>query len=147
MAEFTMEKMLIIILVIIAFILFVIILSRFNVALDFWYLGCEGDVGGELVPGKGYANPICDILSERDNVSCEVTTYENITRKDGEELTLCVWSYSPELIGGRNITCFLNERLSCENFNQKTKPKCQDVPDCLPVSALKVIVHRLAPSE
>jgi hypothetical protein len=144
MSEFTLEKLAIIVLVIVAFILFATILLGFKVGIDFWYVDCKGDMGGELVAGKGYANPVCDILSEKDNATCEVTTYGNIT-KENENMTVCVWQ-SRETIGGRNVTCFLNERLNCEDFNQKTTPKCQDVPDCMPVSALQSIVQKLKPS-
>lgn len=144
MPEFTLEKLAILILVIVAFIFFATILMGFKVGTEFWYLGCDGDIGGELVPGKGYANPVCDMLSERDSATCELTTYENITR-EGENLTVCVWK-DRETVGARNITCFFNEQLDCKDFSQKTVPKCQDVPDCIPVSALQVAVQRLKPA-
>lgn len=145
MPEFTLEKLATFILVIVAFILFASILLGLRFGSEFWYAGCEGDIGGELVPGKGYANPICDILSDRDDVTCEQTTYKNITQNK-EELPVCVWQ-SKEEIAGKNVTCFLNERLSCGDFNQKTTPKCQDTPDCRPIPALEAIVRRLVPSE
>ena len=145
MPEFTLEKLAILILVIVAFILFASILTGFKVGTEFWYAGCDGDIGGELVPGKGYANPTCDILSGKDNVTCEFATYNNITRV-GENLTVCVWK-DKEAVGGRNITCFLNERLDCKDFSQKTSPKCQEIRDCTPVSALQVAVQRLKPTD
>lgn len=146
MPEFTLQEFIVMIFAIVAFIILIILVFRLQSAagLSFWYAGCEGDIGGTLVPGHGYANPRCDWIA--NSTSCKFMTYKNITRANNENLSVCVWFDTAENVGGKNVSCFLNTELNCEDFSQTTVPRCQDVPDCKAVSIVKVAITRLKPT-
>lgn len=137
MPTFALKQFVRIILVVVSFIILAVILVSFKLGSAFYYLGCEGNLGGKSTK-LGYANPLCTIYEEFS--SCEYA-YENITRHD-ESLPVCVWSPTPD---ENEPDCFLNPRLACDDFSQVTVPKCQDVKDCRPVSAIKAAVERMKP--
>jgi hypothetical protein len=151
MPEWTFTNMIGWILMIIAFIILAGTLVGLKVGAPFWYLGCEGEIGGKnfttLVDNKltfVYENPRCDLINE-DETSCKFTTFKNITR-DNQSLPVCVWSDRPILMAnGKNKSCFMNGEISCGDFTQLTIPICQNVPNCMPISAIKVAVERLNP--
>ena len=136
----------VIVLVIVAFIFLAVNIYGLKVGASFWYLGCEGDIGGinHTIAGNQwvYDNNRCTIINEP--VKCSLSTYKNITR-DNQNLSVCIWSDAPVNVAGKNTNCFFNGELSCSDFSQLTSPKCQDVPDCRPVSAIKMAVERLKP--
>ena len=142
MTTFAMEKIVIIVLAVIGFIILASAILGLNAGASFWYVGCDGDIGGKLYAGKGYASPRCTFVTEES--ACEISTYPNITRED-MNISVCVWK-SPEIIDGKNVGCFMNPEIGCADFSQTTTPRCQDVPDCQPVSALKAAVARLKPA-
>jgi ABC-type cobalt transport system substrate-binding protein len=146
MPEFMLKQFVTAIIVVVAFIILAIILLNAKVGGDFYYTGCEGELGGKFIKGaNGRANPICSSLAEKEK--CELLTYENITRFE-ESLPVCIWSQTgidTDDDGRPDVQCFLNSQLDCEDFSQATAPKCQDVPDCRPMSAIKAAVERLKP--
>jgi len=150
MPEWTFTRMIGWILMIIAFIILSGTLVGLKVGSSFWYLGCEGDIGGTnfttLVEGKVkfvYENPRCDIF--KDEITCKQTAYKNVTREN-QSLPVCVWSDEPVFMAsGQNKSCFMNGEIDCGYFTQLTLPICQNVPDCRPISAIKVAVERLKP--
>jgi hypothetical protein len=148
MPTFTLERFVGVALVIVAFLILAMVLTGMTVGGSFWYLGCEGDIGGtnHTIEGKiwVYDSPLCtNIMS--DPIKCSLSTYKNITR-DNQNLSVCIWTdTSVKLANGKDVKCFFNGELSCADFSQLTSPRCQDVPDCQPVSAIKMAVERLKP--
>jgi hypothetical protein len=147
MPEFTLEKIVAAILVIVAFIILAVFVLGLKTPSTFWYLGCTGEVGGKnhtiLVDGKMqmvYDNNRCTIFST--NESCLVANYKPIVRDD-ENITVCLWSGASDKCPRGEVCCHLNGELSCEDFSQLTVPTCSDVIDCRPVSAIKMAVERL----
>lgn len=138
MPEFTLQRFVGAVIVIIGFILLASVLLGLKVGGEFYYLGCEGKIGGAFVIGKGYENPRCTILT--DETSCELTAYKKIEKNDAK-ISVCVWKPDDD---GATPNCYFNSKLSCEDFSQLTSPKCQDIPDCRPVSAIKTAITRLA---
>jgi len=116
---------------------------------SFYFAGCEGDIAGNLStpviidgePKSAYANTRCTIYST--NTACSVS-YKSIAIED-MNLSVCLWSDRSVNIAGKSIQCFMNGELSCEDFSQITTQRCQDVPDCRPVSSIKAAVERLKP--
>ena len=146
MSEWTLEKLVVIVLVVVAFIILALVLTGMQVGGTFWYLGCEGNIGGTnhtIVGNKWvYDNPRCTAITS--DIGCSLSTYKNITR-DNQSLPVCIWSDTPVKVAGKDVNCFFNGELSCEDFSQLTSPTCQDVPDCRPVSAVKMAIERLKP--
>ncbi len=138
MPAFTMEKIVEWVLVIVAFIIIVIALTGLKVGSSFYYQGCEGDIGGKshAVEGKFvYDNPRCTVFKTSDK--CEITSYVNISQET-QNVSVCLWL---------DNSCYMNGELSCKDFTQLTSIKCQDVPDCKPISAIKAAVTRLKPGD
>jgi len=129
------------------------ILGKFRFGAEFYFAGCEGDIEGqrcfsisgcgtplsedeELV---GIANPRCTIYSD-DKFTCE-NAYGKI-KKDEREISFCVWR---EELKAQNKSCLINPEIGCEDLSQDTKPRCQDVPRCRPVSQIKKAMQSLKP--
>jgi hypothetical protein len=142
MPGFTLEKMVGAILVIIGFIIFAIVLFGMKAGASFWYMGCEGDIGGTHHAVQDiwvYDNQRCTII--QNETMCEITFYKNIT-KENRNLTVCMWLPDTD---PNTPDCYFNAELTCEDFSQRTIPKCNDIPNCMPVSAIKMAVDRLKP--
>ncbi len=131
------------VLAIIGFILVAGAVVGLNMGAGFYYLGCQGKIGGNnhTIEGKWvYDNSRCTIYTTE--TTCTLTSYKNIIREN-ENVTVCLWMPDES---ETTPDCYFNGELTCDDFTQSTVPKCQDVPDCQPVSAIKAAIDRLKPS-
>ena len=175
MPTYALEKITAAVLAIVGFVILAAILTSLKVGGGFFYAGCEDSpsaseggrgtsaagIEGERCSGEvvgdtnvtihkcgtgiktveAIANPRCTIYKNFENCAY---VYENVT-KDELSLPVCLWVNPPVVPSKSN--CLMNAQLSCEDFSQKTFPKCQDVPGCKPVSAVKRTVERLKPEK
>jgi hypothetical protein len=163
MPEYTLTKLMGAVLAIVAFIIIALILTALKVGGGFFYMGCEGEpegmrCSGDVVNGTNIYIGACGtgiktvqaIDNSRCNIhqtytQCVFTSYAPIKRED-KNISVCLWVLS-SADPAMTKKCLLNSELSCDDFTQATTPKCQDVPGCRPVLAIKRIVEELKPEK
>jgi len=164
MPTFTLEEIVIAVLVMATFAFFILILNAEKVGGEFFYVGCEGDIEGTQCLGNpiGETNitvsscgtgiktvqaidsPRCDIYNSY--TQCILTSYAPVKQEE-KNISVCLWDKDGFDVSGKVVHCFMNSELSCDDFTQLTTPKCGDVPGCRPVSAIKRAVEAIKPEK
>ena len=165
MPEYALKKVVTAVLVVAAFIILAFILMALKVGGGFFYAGCEGEpvgtrcsvgsiTNGTIIEGvdcrpgiktvQAIDSPRCNPYGTKSQ--CIYTTYAPIKR-EGQNISVCLWSDTEVNVAGKNIQCFLNAELSCDDFSQATTPKCVDVTGCRGVTAVKRAVEELKPEK
>jgi hypothetical protein len=167
MVTFTLEEIVLMLVAIAAGILLIIGLNLFKLDVSFFYAGCEGEIEGircsgvlseekhpninaitnititncgeDIKTAEAIDNSLCSNLVNYSQ--CVFARYTLIKRED-ENISVCLWDEKGyKTTGGKKTYCFMNAELSCEDFSQKTVPKCQDVPGCRQVSVVKKVIE------
>jgi hypothetical protein len=163
MPTFTLEELVTGLLVVVAFIILALILVALKIGGGFFYAGCEGEpegarCSGDVVGGTNISVGSCGtdiktvqaIDSPRCNIyktyaQCVLTSYAPV-KQENKSISVCLWvesSADPAM----TKNCLLNSELGCEDFTQATVPKCQDVPGCRAITAVKRAIEELKPEK
>ena len=95
-------------------------------------------------PVTAIANPRCE--SFETYMQCVATSYPIIERLD-DNVSVCLYVTNKLDVAGKTVNCVMNAQLSCDDFSQKTSPKCQEVPGCRPVNIIKRAIQELKPQK